>query len=722
MISQVGAARNGMRRWTARFGVAGLAALAALAYAAPTRAAAQEAVATAPLEIRVVDRESQQPVEGAEILLGDTAAAVGRTNGQGTWHGSVRAGAQRLRVRRLGYLMHESRLDVNGTAVREVVRLVPSIVPLGAVIVTAARREQRLADAVVETELISRAELERTGATDVAAALVERSGLQLDGGVPAGAGVQMRGFDSRRVLVLVDGQPLIGRVNGNLDLSRLPLSSIERVEIVKGPQSILYGSEALGGVVNLITRSAPESGTTGSLTLLSGSQGRREASAEGGWRRGALAATADAGARQVDLAPGLSGDAGTYARRWNGGARLRWESETGAWAEGSVLGIDERQRYRTGQLFHFGDNTQLGVRLASGREIGLARLSATLSASSFDHLSRSSTRDVPASDSGARDQQRLVQGELLWNGVIGSTLIDAGVALRHESIEADRLTAETHDLFGVEPFAQATVTLGALNVSPGVRLSWNERWGDFVAPRLAVMLRASESLAFRGSVGRGFRAPDFKELYLRFVNDAAGYAVMGNPDLRPEHSTSFSLGAEWNRGRSYARATAFANEYRDFIETGAPDVPGTYTYSNVARGWTRGVELESGVLAGSWRLDGGADLLRTRDVSTDTPLLGRPEYTLRLGATGPAVAGIRGGMTAVYTGATPVSRAADGRISQERGGFFRLDARVMRELRPGLELSAGATNALDRRLGEAWPGFTGRQFFAQVRWSTPGRS
>lgn len=696
-------------------------ALGALALATPDPGPAQDAPRTGSLEIRVVDQESRQPVAGAEILLGDTLVAVGRTNGAGEWRGAVGAGVQRLRVRRLGYLPYESRLDVSAAPAHEEVRLAPSIVPLGAVVVTAARREQRLADAVVETELISRAELERTGATDVASALVERSGLQLDGGVPAGAGVQMRGFDSRRVLVLIDGQPLIGRVNGNLDLSRLSLSSIERVEIVKGPQSILYGSEAMGGVVNLITRAAPESGTSGSLTVLSGSQGRREVSADGGWRRGTLAATADAGARQVDLAPGLAGDAGTFARRWNGAARLRWESQAGAWAEGSVLGIDERQRYRTGQLFQFGDNTQLGARLAAGREIGLARLSATLSTSAFDHLSRSSTRDVPASDSGARDRQRLLQGELLWNAVLGSTLLDAGVALRHESIEADRLTAESHDLFGVEPFAQATVSLGAFNVSPGVRLSWNERWGDFVAPRLAVMLRASEALAFRASVGRGFRAPDFKELYLRFVNDAAGYAVVGNPDLRPEHSSALSLGVEWTGGRTYVRASAFANDYRDFIETGAPDVSGTYSYSNVARGWTRGLELEGGLLAGAWRVDGGADLLRTRDVATGTPLLGRPDYTLRLGASGPTLAGIHGGITATYTGATPISRGADGRISEERGGFFRLDTRLARTLRPGLELSAGVTNALDRRLGEAWPGFTGRQLFAQVRWHTPGR-
>ena len=92
---------------------------------------------------------------------------------------------------------------------------------------------------------------------------------------------------------------------------------------------------------------------------------------------------------------------------------------------------------------------------------------------------------------------------------------------------------------------------------------------------LVIWRRPLPSLAIRAAAGRGFRAPDFKELYLDFVNSAAGYAVRGNPDLRPERSTSLSLGAEWDGAAVYAHASAFRNTYHDFIEFGAPDATGT---------------------------------------------------------------------------------------------------------------------------------------------------
>jgi len=670
------------------------------------------------LTIRTTTGADSRPVVGASVVIDSGAASVRRTDDQGAWSASVASGTHRVRIQAIGYHQRDTVIAVE-MPVTVQLDLKQAIVPLGEVVVTAARREQRLADAVVETQLITSRDL-REGQTDLAAVLTERAGIQLDGGVPAGAGIQMRGFGSRRVLVLLDGQPLVGRVNGTMDLARIPVSAIERIEIVKGPQSTLYGSDAIGGVINVISRVAPASGVVAGLATTTGTQGRTEISGDAGWRHGTFSSTVDAGYSGVDLVSGMASDQATYSRRANGGLRGDWAMNPSDRLEWGAFVIGERQRYRTGQLFHFGDNVQSSLRLGMKHDGKVDRLGATVSASTFDHLSRASTLDAPVSDSGSNDRQRLAQGELTWNAARGPGVLDAGVAVRHEWIDADRLSTETSAITGVEPFAQYTAPLGSFIVTPGVRVSWSDRWGRFVAPRLAAMVRPNDHLAIRGSIGRGFRAPDFKELYLSFVNAAAGYAVYGNPDLVPERSTSTSLGAEWTNASTYLRATAYNANYQDFIETSAPDANGVYTYNNVARGWSRGLEVESGILLRAWRLEAAGERLWTRDLATDRPLLGRTPLTLRGSVTSPTLHATRVTLRLAYASRTPVFRDEVTGVTTYRSAFPAMDLRLSRTIGERLELGAEATNVFDRQLGDAWPGFTGRRLLFQLRWRTDG--
>jgi len=666
------------------------------------------------LEIQATSGVERRPVAGATVIIDSALVPNGRTDEQGRWSGSVPAGVRRVRVRSMGFRPRDT-VVVAGSDMTIRVDLRETMIPLGEIVVTAARREQRLADAVVETELITARELQR-GPSDLASALTDHVGIQLDGGVPSGAGVQLRGFGSRRVLVLLDGQPLTGRVNGTMDLSRIPVSGIERIEIVKGPQSTLYGTDAIGGVINVITKSAPTSGRTAGVTTTGGSQGRTEVSGDVAWRNGALSSAVDAGYQGVKLVPGVSSDVATYSRRGHGGWRGRWQLDSTRRVEWGTLGLIERQRYRTGQLFHFGDNVQTSSRIGLRQDGKLDRLAATMVASTFDHLSRAATRDAPASDSGSRDRQRLVQGEFQWSGVRGPRVWDAGIDVKREWIDADRLSERTTDIVGIEPFAQATFSAGRALVTPGARLSWSDRWGRFVAPRIAALIRPRDNVAVRASIGRGYRAPDFKELYLSFVNDAAGYAVYGNPDLQPERSTSISLGTEWTGVRSFIRGSAFTAAYRDFIETKAPDASGVYTYGNINRGWTRGVELESGFLLADWRIEAAGERLWTRDEASGTPLLGRIPFTVRASATGPVLSSTRATIKVAYADRTPVSRDEASGSTAYRGAFPQLDIRLSRRLAAGIELSGEVGNVLNRQPGPTWPGFTGRRASVQLRW------
>jgi outer membrane receptor for ferrienterochelin and colicins len=670
------------------------------------------------VHVRVSSAVDGRPLSGAAVTVGEVSS--GRTDDSGAWGGTVPAGRHRVVVKAIGFQPRDTTLVVGDSRVEYHVGLTRAIVPLSEIIVTAARREQRLADAVVETEVITSDELRR-GPPDLAAILTERVGIQPGGGVPAGAGVQLRGFTARRVLILLDGLPLVGRINGVLDLSRLPVSSIERIEIVKGPQSTLYGSDAIGGVINLISRAAPRSGSIAGISTSVGSRGRRAVDGDAGWRHGSVSTAVDVGYSGVDLVSGLSSDQATYSRRGNAGLRGRWDVDSTFRFELGALSVLERQRYRTGQLFHFGDNIQSSLRLAAYKDSRNDRINLTLAGSAFDHLSRAATRDVPASDSGARDRQRLVQAELNWNAIRGPALVDAGVAVRREWIDADRLSENNTAITGLEPFAQVTLPVGRMLLTPGARVSLSDRWGEFVAPRVALLYRPNDGVAVRASLGRGFRAPDFKELYLAFVNDAAGYAVYGNPGLRPERSATMSLGAEWTGATAFVRSTAFTAAYRDFIETLVADADGAFTYGNVARGWTRGIEGEAGFLLRDWRIEVGGEHLWTRDEATGRALFGRAPFTARGTITGPVVLSSTVSLRTTYVSRTPISLNQDGETGY-REAFPQLGVRLSRPIGAYLHANVEISNVLDRRPGPDWPGFTGRSVSLSLRWRTNGHS
>lgn len=691
---------------------------------------------------QVVDAGNGKPVEGAIVTI-DPIAAPGsnvstraivdstdlasarsmasETAADGRFRFEIAGGGRyRAVVRAPGYARLERTLeptDLDGLLVLAL-RAVP--VALDAMTITASRREQRLADAIVPTVLISRREIEESGASDVASVLTEQTGVQLDAGVPAGAGVQLQGFGDRRVLILLDGQPLVGRINGNLDLARLPLAMVSHIEIVKGPQSTLFGSDAIGGVVNVVTRRNRIAPASIVVSATGGSQGRRDVDVGLTQTLGGVEYSADVGRHETALTSGVSGNDGTFARSWNGRGSADYRLAPGRELFASLFGVLEEQRYRTGQIYRFSDNDQWSGRAGARLQHGAHRLVPLFYVSRFTHLSRGALAPRPVSDSGARDVQTLYEAELAYNGLFSRTAIDAGVELRREQISADRVPGGTRSLDGVESFGQLTLPLGTVSLAAGGRVSHSEQWGTSATPRLAALWRPAEPLGIRASISRGFRAPDFKEMYLEFVNQSAGYAVMGNPALKPERSTSAALSVEWAGSSLYSSAEVFAHDYTNFIQSVLADDAGTYSYDNVGRGTSRGLELDVAATAGNLRGEAGYALLRTRDHATRQALLGRAEHSGRASLALAPRRLPRLSITGIFTGSAPLQRDASGNVIREQAGYARMDIRVAHDVRRDLTLSLGADNVFDRQLGTDWPGYTGRRVYAGASWRALG--
>ncbi|HEX2211414.1 MAG TPA: TonB-dependent receptor, partial [Longimicrobium sp.] len=594
--------------------------LAAAVMIAAAPAAAQQAV-----HGLVVEAGTGAPVAGARVQAGATSTS---SDSAGGWTATLPAGMHEIRVAHPGYA--DARTDVAVPADGSVrIRLTPRPLRMETVVATASRRLQTLGEAPVATEVVDRARIEASGATDLAGVLALVPGVEVQGGHPVGTGVYLQGLGSERVLVMVDGEPVVGRIAGEIDLTRLPVADVERVEVVKGPQSTLYGSEAMGGVINLITR-APEPGApAGGVQLTGGSRGRRDATAHARASTGSVDWTVRGGVRDVDLVPGQDAplDAGT--RRWDGNARVGWAAADALRVEAGGWLVEESQRWRTGQLYQFADNRQWSGRLSAAWARGAHRVTPSLYVAGFEHaLSRASGPDPVGG--GDTEAQRLAEAALAYTGTAGRLAVDGGAELRQEWTRSDRVEGGERDAATLDAYGQGTWTAGRWSLVPGVRVSHSSRWGEHWTPRLAAVWRPAPSLALRASAGTGFRAPAFKELYMDFLNDAAGYTVRGNPALRPEGSRSVSAGAEWAGPRTYLRASAFHTEFDDFIETVVDEEASTpslavYRYQNVARGRTSGVELQTGAALGGLRADAGWSWLATEDETTGRPLFGRPE-------------------------------------------------------------------------------------------------
>ena len=677
-----------------------------------------DAQGTHVLHGRVIDARTQAPLEGAQLSLTDGRAST-RSGTDGSWSlPNVSSGSDVIRVRRMGYSGTTVDVTPSSGASLISIALTPSTRALDAVVVTASRRPQRLQDAPVMMKLIDRKDMEETGASDVASVLTEQTGIQFTGGHPSGSGIGLEGMSDQRVLVLVDGVPLYGRIADGLDLTRIPTSAVQRIEVVKGPQSTLYGSEAMGGVVNIITRQAGLAPPNLETSVTVGSDRRTDVNLYGTGNVGPLAATGNVGVRHADMTPGISSTAGAMADRRDGMGSLRWIPDPSLAFDASALLVNERQRWPSGGVFDFADNTQTNARLTGTWLNATSRLTSTLALSQLDHLSRTSPYTDPIKGTGDRQLQRLGEADVLYTHTGAAATIDLGTQLHQEYIMSTdgRIAGGPRTIMSAEPYAQAEWTLGRWSVVPGARLAWSQQFGTYLSPRVATRFRVDSSLTLRASVGRGFRAPDFKELYLDFTNDAAYYAVHGNGALRPEHADNVSLGAEWDGARAYARTQLYLNELHDFIETQPLANSGQFaefTYGNISRSTTRGIDTETGMNIGPLSGEIGYAYLRTHDRTTGGPLLDQPAHSGHVRLSGPVFFGVRASVVDVYTGSTPMDRADDGSISSTREAYNRVDLRLARKSFGHADLPFGVNNVFDARPAR-WADPTVRQVYAGV--------
>lgn len=560
------------------------------------------------------------------------------------------------------------------------------------VVVTASRVATTVDASLADVSVITRADIEASGAPDLYDLLRMQAGVDIAraGGPGQQAAVFLRGTNSNHVLVLIDGVRVASANTGGLDWSQLPLDAVERVEIVRGPRASYWGSDAIGGVIQIFTRrlDGPRAAVQyGSYADAAGSAGIGQWGERGGF-------SVQAGLRHVTgfsatnpLAFGYNPDDDGY-RSKNLAARgaYRLGAQT---LSATLLRNDSDNAFDQGRTHVVEQSAGVGLdgALADGwthrLSLGLARDS--LLTPDFFSLLKSHRESLTWQNTFALGaQQRLIAG-LEYVEEHGES---------RDTFAGSTLYADSRH--NAAAFAGWQGDAGRLDWELAARRDQNSEFGGATTGSAALGLRLTDWARVTGSWGRAFRGPNLNEQF----SPGYGGLFAGNPALKPERSRSGELALELTPAPALrAKLAAYRTDVSDLIDFTGPN----FRAGNTARARIDGIEADLDWRAGPWSANANATWQDPRDARTDAPLLRRPKHKGNLQLTRTLGERLTAGVELVASGPSPD-------FGGNLPGYAIVNARLGITLAPAWHLQLRAENLADRD-------------YALIRgYNTPGRS
>lgn len=552
----------------------------------------------------------------------------------------------------------------------------PNSLHLEETTVIANRKPDVQAALAASVQLITREEIDSAQAAELADLLAGHAGIHIarNGAPGQNASIFMRGTDSDHTLVLINGQRINSLADGRARLEYIALEQIERIEILRGGRSSLYGSEAIGGVVNIVTRESVEGN---SLRLQAGSFNERGVGGNLATRQGPTDISLNLRYKEVggyDARAGLNPDKDGH-RNFDAGialshqltdnTQLRLETlynegytefDDGFWMGGTDGSDDYRRRQH--QL--------------SGSHSWNHNWSGNFSVARLQERAYSDGPFGPFVSNTDRDLYRVEAQFAATTGWTASTLAEFqqdAYASNYLPVGLDR---NNRALAAVWDRGSAQRPL-----SVSLRNDWNERYGSHTTGNLSAGMKAMGGLLW-ASAGNAFKAPNFFDLY--------GFG--GDPNLEPERATNLELGWKGTLETAQLTASVFQIRTRDLIEYNNL----LAQIFNVGDARVRGAEL---AMAGELAAVGGAGYrlqithLLHRNLDTDQPLLRRPRNQLRLDLSQPLL-----GVDWLLTGL--ISGPARDIGNQSIGGYAVVDVAASKALATNIDLRAKIGNLGDR--------------------------
>lgn len=581
---------------------------------------------------RVLD-ENGLAVIGANIRIDEYAGTYTDSSGLYLING-ISPGEYKLRISHIGFIKYQKTLEfIPNDKVFIEVRLERTSYENETVVITASRTQEALSEVSVPVLVVPKQEIQQSGNTRLSDILSEQLGLYLVEN--HGTGLQMQGFDPEYTLILIDNKPVIGRTAGTLDLTRLAVGNIEQVEVVKGPSSALWGSDALAGVINIITDKGSQPFEWGVNTRY-GTHNTKDISGQFNLKEGNLQAHFFGnlnGSNGYDLNPETVVPTIPKYNNYTLQGGIKYQ-----FLPGLSLDISSRY-YREDQSFQdevldrrrrfdaYGTEFQQDyyisptIQYAVG-SVHLIEASAYVGyfeSESVLNLTDSNTRYF--SDAFAQRLNKMeFKASTFWDNA-HTTILGAGS--NTESLDAE-IYAEVPGFASTYFYGQHDWRASDdYSLTVGFRYDNHSEYASQLSPKLSTRWKLTQNFSLKTSFGGGYKAPDFRQLFLNFSNPISGYSVYGTSTLKAglqqledsgqlaevfvdpanlgkikaERAYALNIGGDWFATKNTSlRFNAFRNQVRDLIETQriAQKVnnQSVFSYVNIRRMYSQGIDLE----------------------------------------------------------------------------------------------------------------------------------
>jgi vitamin B12 transporter len=573
-------------------------------------------------------------------------------------------------------------------------------------VVTATRVARPLADLVADVSIVDRETIENSGATGVADVLARLPGVQIarNGGQANSGNVYVRGAEGRFTAVYLDGVRLDSQSVGGVVWEQIPLSMIERIEVVRGPAAAVYGSDAIGGVIQLFTKKG-EGAPAPYVGVGLGNQGTRTAQAGISGGAGALDYALGLSHERADgfnSRPGAGNnpDKDGY-RRSSGNAKLGLQINPGQRLEGTLLASNLNSQYDSSPSADDRNHHQLRTAslawLAQWSDVYRTRLQASQSDSQY--VSRPNFY-------GTETQLRNYLFQNDWR--LGAHLLTAALERREDELH-NPATLFAPDL--KRDRSQNALALGygfnhgGHSLQANLRRDDDSEFGGKSTGSLSYGYAITPQWRVTAAGGTSFRAPT---LYQRF-------SEYGAPSLQPEKGRNIELGTRWTQGSSSVGLVAYRNRVSNLINFGAagPCASAFGCYENVGRAEYKGITLSASQRVAGVSLRGSMDWQNPHDLATGKLLARRAKRFATLGAD-TTLAGWAVGAE-LYASAKRFDNAANTNVL---GGYTTLNLYASKRLAREVTLLARVDNLTDKDYQSARGYATGgRMVYVGLKWA-----